>query len=184
MKVIRKFYTSWYCQHEHAQYLGWGWRFWNQSLTNTSICDCTSKELCKLSHTVLVNLHRIVPNPSARLQRAHSIVWHFFQIHQQIPLCFKSWWANLSISSCCFKYGWTQSDLNMVKCHSSNPARFPDTGRVARVKLTLELSMQRERGENFQPRNYINKIKEVLNKFFSIPLEVSFTYWQCKHQPQ
>lgn len=64
----------------------------------------------------------------------------------------------------------------MVKHHSSNAAKFPDTGRVARVKLTLELSMQRERGENFQPRNYINKIKEVLNKFFSIPLEVSFTY--------
>lgn len=32
-----------------------------------------SRELCKLSHTAFVNLQRrILPNPSARLQRTHS----------------------------------------------------------------------------------------------------------------
>ena len=31
-------------------------------------------------------------------------------------------------------------------------------------------------GEIFKQKNYINKIKEVLNKFFSFPLEVPFTY--------
>lgn len=51
--------------------------------------------------------------------------------------------------------------------------------------FTLALStVKPEWGGFLNKRNYINKIKEVLNKFFLLPSEVPFTYSQCKQKPQ